>query len=495
MSCSELLLWLRNNGGFVSDKVSLFAESSAADQKDKTIRAVKPICEDEKILVVPMEVCIYYDEDIIQRLIDVDESCATSQIRKRAPSLDPFLATTLLVLHEQSKGESSRYWAYLSALPRELDCTIFWTPEELEFLTGTSIAGADDAVKEAFQQKVKPLLSERADLWAPKFQTYNAFRLAYSLVQSRGFRMRKENWLTGEALEGDHLYMLPAIDMLNHSAREGLRNAELSKVDEPMSAELGDGRVASFAGFFAVRASRRIEEGEELLISYGDLGDAQLLRTYGFVEDVGSRRRGDGAAWNPNNRIMLSFAEVTAACRETMRKDGADAPADDRAELLHRHGVDLDDPLPDDLLAAVVVMHMDEEELREVAAAAGGDGWLDELRRSPSLRRFEECESLHRAFRARTPLLHWCREDLGEAAPLRRRYAQRVAEAELRVLEHATKSCLELMCSAQEDGDEDDEEEADDEEADEEESGGSSGGSDEDPCEPTGVEAKRRRVG
>mmetsp|Transcript_24326 Transcript_24326/g.57985 ORF Transcript_24326/g.57985 Transcript_24326/m.57985 type:complete len:141 (-) Transcript_24326:145-567(-) len=140
-------------------------------------------------------------------------------------------------------------------------------------------------------------------------------------------------------------------------------------------------------------------------------------------------------------------------------------------------------------------MHMDEEELREVAAAAGGDGWLDELRRSPSLRRFEECESLHRAFRARTPLLHWCREDLGEAAPLRRRYAQRVAEAELRVLEHATKSCLELMCSAQEDGDEDDEEEADDEEADEEESGGSSGGSDEDPCEPTGVEAKRRRVG
>ena len=35
----------------------------------------------------------------------------------------------------------------------------------------------------------------------------------------------------------------------------------------------------------AEHAERPIKTGEEILISYGDLSDAQLLQTYGFVEE------------------------------------------------------------------------------------------------------------------------------------------------------------------------------------------------------------------
>ncbi len=33
-------------------------------------------------------------------------------------------------------------------------------------------------------------------------------------------------------------------------------------------------------------AERPIKAGEEVLISYGNLSDAQLLQTYGFVEEI-----------------------------------------------------------------------------------------------------------------------------------------------------------------------------------------------------------------
>ena len=35
----------------------------------------------------------------------------------------------------------------------------------------------------------------------------------------------------------------------------------------------------------AEHAERPIKTGEEVLISYGELSDAQLLQTYGFVEE------------------------------------------------------------------------------------------------------------------------------------------------------------------------------------------------------------------
>lgn len=49
----------------------------------------------------------------------------------------------------------------------------------------------------------------------------------------------------------------------------------------------------------AEHAERPIKTGEEVLISYGELSDAQLLQTYGFVEE-------HPGFTNPHNFVAVS---------------------------------------------------------------------------------------------------------------------------------------------------------------------------------------------
>lgn len=60
-------------------------------------------------------------------------------------------------------------------------------------------------------------------------------------------------------------------------------------------------------------ADRDIAEGEEVLHTYGDLSDAQLLQTYGFVEAWGP---GEG---NPHNVAFIPSDDLVAACQVCVR--------------------------------------------------------------------------------------------------------------------------------------------------------------------------------
>lgn len=49
-------------------------------------------------------------------------------------------------------------------------------------------------------------------------------------------------------------------------------------------------------------ADRDIAAGEQVLHTYGDLSDAELLQIYGFVEDL--------AEPNPHNRVLIPHSLV-----------------------------------------------------------------------------------------------------------------------------------------------------------------------------------------
>ena len=75
-------------------------------------------------------------------------------------------------------------------------------------------------------------------------------------------------------------------------------------------------------------AERDIQAGEEIVISYGNLSDAQLLQTYGFVEE----HEGFTNPWNFMSVPSSLVVQVTPSCNapgisEAMRKDNSFFPS------------------------------------------------------------------------------------------------------------------------------------------------------------------------
>jgi hypothetical protein len=129
-------------------------------------------------------------------------------------------------------------------------------------LLGTTIADADVTLPDIWADEVKEIVTGGGDLWAEEQWTYDAFQRAHSLVQSRGFRMQQENWITGEVSQGEDLHLICAIDMLNHSSQPERVNTELAKVDERMEIKVEGGEQVEFHGFFGLKASHDIIEGD-----------------------------------------------------------------------------------------------------------------------------------------------------------------------------------------------------------------------------------------
>lgn len=67
--------------------------------------------------------------------------------------------------------------------------------------------------------------------------------------------------------------------------------------------------VVESPGGFACLAEKDIPAGQPVLHTYGDLSDAQLLQTYGFVEQLPYEQP------NPHNYVLVPYQTLVAACR------------------------------------------------------------------------------------------------------------------------------------------------------------------------------------
>ncbi len=77
--------------------------------------------------------------------------------------------------------------------------------------------------------------------------------------------------------------------------------------------------------FLVGGAGRDIREGEEVCHTYGELSDAELLQTYGFVEEL------PPGVVNPNNRAALFVDDIVAACTQVRTRVGG-APEGGKGE-------------------------------------------------------------------------------------------------------------------------------------------------------------------
>jgi hypothetical protein len=158
----------------------------------------------------------------------------------------------------KEKRDNDSVWAsYIASLPRSYSsCPLQWSSEELSELQASYIV---QDVRSRHEQLKEEFAFLSAHL--PMFDvfTYDDWVWSVLTVVSRAFHLR----VAGEA----QLCMLPFADMFNHSA----------------DASAGYASVYESANCpFLLFSTQPVARGVEHTISYGPLGNADLLFSYGF---------------------------------------------------------------------------------------------------------------------------------------------------------------------------------------------------------------------
>eukprot|EP01044_Picomonas_judraskeda_P011348 COSAG03_NODE_1536_length_3911_cov_2.531742_4_plen_481_part_00 len=399
----------------------------------------------------------------------------------------PLLGLVLTLVHELFVAAPRKPFFELLAATFLPGLPCLWSAAERLHLAGTSLAPAvAEDPRIIHETQVLPWMQKLGEkLFPPAARTQAAFETSLSWALSRGFRgiVSYEMGHNFPYLAADGPppsaqggpYMLPLVDLLNHSSDPGLLSTVLKSV------ELESGRA------FEMRAARDLREGEEVLHSYGAHDAAELVRTYGFC-DAGA----PAFVWS----AKISRDELLQAARTVLHP--SDRSLQDSADLLFAQpwmpvefvlrrptaGV-MEVALPPHLLSAVQVLAFSEEELgvwREASCIPLGEEYLED-------------ESIMAVVSCLSELVAVCVRryppaslvPVGAAAASAAKIGQTLRQEELRLLGELKKAVLSVYFRYEKAHDDDDEEDSDEDEG-EEEVGGEEGPSDTRP-------AKRRNTG
>ena len=189
----------------------------------------------------------------------------------------------LFLLHERALGRTSFWHEYICSLPRRFDTPLWWNDTRIAALS-LDPSRADlydyteylrDRLHRAWADIVPPLARRHPGLFAHPAFGYRAWLWAWSVVNSRNFRVSGRR--PGSP---DTNVLLPVADMFNHRRGD---NGTLAR-------ELGGGSSG-----FAVRSGPGRAAGEEVFLSYGE--GVRRRRTSRIGEGVGERRNDDGDVW------------------------------------------------------------------------------------------------------------------------------------------------------------------------------------------------------
>ena len=243
----NLISWIKNNEGFVSDKV-IPEESSKYNRR---IIAKEKISKDELISFIP--------EKIILSSINpfLNEICRHAYGLYHTSDLE---CITLFMTFDKFNNNSffKPYYDYLPKLdlknfPSEFPKERLELYTELEFDLYVGIS--DNKLKKAFNEDVEKIL-EKKGIKNP----YEEFKYNYNLVKSRNFAR------PGSDFFFDLNSCVPFMELFNH---DNEYNSDFF-FDEKNK------------GFF-LKATKDINKGEEVTVSYGNEHNINLFVTYGFT--------------------------------------------------------------------------------------------------------------------------------------------------------------------------------------------------------------------
>jgi len=262
--------WLQDNDVYMSPQSGwgraghpLRVESDTSDDFEPSGRGLiarRSIIQNERLLEVP------------GRLV-MTKARAQEVLGAAVPEeMGEYIALALLLVHERAKGSASMWAPYIGVLPsiEDVGPSYAWAEAELALLKGS---GALDSTR-SFQAKLQAeyaalretTLARHADVLPADVVTYDAFVWGMTMLLSRGVDLKDEDAGTGQ------LGLVPYADLLNHSPYSS-SNFMYTAIPFSKQREV------------VLYADRPYAANDQVLISYGQKSNAELLLLYGFVVD------------------------------------------------------------------------------------------------------------------------------------------------------------------------------------------------------------------
>ena len=220
---------------------------------------------------------------------------------------DARLARALLAATAQG-GDSALWQRYAGLLPRSTGAAALWSASAVDELQARAAVEAGQGARLHFRQHAQRMRSAAV--------SESAALHAFSLVHSRSFAADVPG-------KGRLRVLAPLADLINN---EQLSAAEVAGGSD----DAAWGRSAG--GRFELRAPRRFEVGEEVLMFYGHESSAELLISYGFAPEpnpadflplyADMRELLDDDRWVPREPARVAAARAT----QLYGGDAAQAP-------------------------------------------------------------------------------------------------------------------------------------------------------------------------
>lgn len=243
--------WLKLHGVEISSKVGL--HDYREDGQGRGVIALEDISEGDVLFTIPQT-----------NLLAVERDPKFNELATKHSLADwPALMAYMMLV-----SETDRWTPYFAVLPSEFSTPMFWTPEQLQLLKGSTVL---DKVGRTEADQLYDELAESI-FKDPAFANVNVSRESFhrmgSLIMAYGFDVS----VTGDD-EDAFKAMVPLADMLN--SHTVLGNARLEMPE-------------NVDGLLEMVASKDIKKGEQVYNVYGDLSNGELLRRYGYVEAGGT---------------------------------------------------------------------------------------------------------------------------------------------------------------------------------------------------------------
>jgi len=245
----------------------------------------------------------------LQRSLGEREWLATLGFALMLERCEDDVVTAVAAAGGERAVPSSSPWApYLAVLPaQEPNVVLLWSDEQRRHLAGTDVEQAlrDEraAARAEWDKHVGPAVAQLKGAGAACAGgcTFDKYLASRSVVSSRAFTINPAvgvglvpiadlfNHRTG----GHHVHLTDLDDTPTQATQQSLRDSPLA-----MDGDARDGENQ----FMCIKVVQPVDEGDEVLNTYGELGNAKLLCSYGFAQSD-----------NPADQITIGVPALRAA--------------------------------------------------------------------------------------------------------------------------------------------------------------------------------------
>ena len=244
---NNLISWIRNNGGFISDKIT----PDESSEFNRIMLSNKTLSKNELISFIPEKIILSSINPLLNSI------CRRAYGLYHSSDLE--CITFFMTLDKFNKTSFFKpYYDYLpkfdmGGVPTSFSEKKLKFYEELEFDLYVGIS--NHKLQNAYNEEVEKILEEKGIK-----NPFEEFKYNYELVKSRNFAR------PGSDFFFDLNSCVPFIELLNH---DNNYNTDF-EFDEKNKG-------------FILKAVRDINLGEELTLSYGNESNINLFVTYGFT--------------------------------------------------------------------------------------------------------------------------------------------------------------------------------------------------------------------